>query len=71
MSTQYIDLVLTTGELVRIECAESDFDAVHDSLENAMKRGDWWSPHAFEGCTATLLGLTLGRVAMNKVVAAL
>lgn len=67
----YVDLVLEGGELVRIECPQKNEDDLHESLENAMKRGDWWSPGQFNGCSATYLGLTLNRVAMRRVVAIL
>lgn len=64
----FVDLILDSGELVRIECPESFTDALYDSLEHAMKRGDWWSPAQFESCTATFLGVNLDRVAMRRVI---
>ena len=68
---EYVDLVIVTGELIRIECPDKHCDQLYDSLENSMKRGDWWSPSMFDGCKAEYLGLSLGRVAMNKVIAIL
>lgn len=65
---KYVDLVFDGGELVRIECPDEYEDAFYDSLENAMKRHDWWCPSQFNGCTATYLGLMMDRVNMNKVV---
>lgn len=44
MKTIYVDLMLDTGELVRIEAPAGVDDDLYESLENAMKRGDWWSP---------------------------
>ena len=67
----YVDLVLEGGELVRIECPQKYESELHDAIEHAMKRGDWWSPNQFDGCSATYLGMTLNRVAMRRVVAIL
>lgn len=67
MST-LIDLVLDTGELVRIECPEKFNDTLHDSLNNCMKRKEQWSPGQFDGCTAEFLGMYLDRVNMARVV---
>lgn len=69
--TVYTDLVLDTGELVRIECPNKHEDALHETLEHAMKRRDWWSPSRFEGCSATYLGMHIGRVNMARVVGVL
>lgn len=66
-----VDLLLENGELVRIECPQKHHDALYDSLENAMKRGDWWSPGRFDGCQATYLGMNLDRVAMRRVIGVL
>ena len=63
-----IDLVTDTGELVRIEYPNHHEDELHDSIENAMKRRDWWSPDAFDGAQATFLGMIMHRVNMGKVV---
>jgi hypothetical protein len=66
-----VDLVLDNGELVRIDCPSKFEDEMFDSIEHAMKRGDWWSPGRHEGCTASYLGMRLDRVAMRRVVAML
>lgn len=66
--TEYVDLLTDSGELIRIECPDKHYDALHDSLENSMKRKDWWSPGQFDGCKAEYLGISLSRVAMSKVV---
>lgn len=71
MTLAYVDLVLETGEIVRVECPSKHEDEMHVTLENAMKRGDWWSPQQFDGCSATFLGLIITRVAMRRVVAIL
>lgn len=66
--TVYVDLVMDNGELVRIECPDEHSDDLYETLENAMKRGDWWSPSMFDGCSATYLGHSMDRVAMPRVV---
>ena len=71
MSAVFFDLVLDTGELVRIECPAALQDECWESLEHAMKRRDWWSPGQFDGCTAEFLGLSIDRVNMTRVVATL
>lgn len=68
MGRVYADLVLDIGEIVRLECPTEHEDELYDSLEQAMKRGDWWSPNRFDGCTAEYLGMTLDRVSMKRVV---
>ncbi len=68
---EYIDLLMDNGELVRIEVPEKFYDQCHESLENSMKRKDWWSPAGFDGCKAEYMGVYLGRVAMHKVVGVL
>lgn len=64
----FVDLVTDTNQLVRIECPPEFEDQLHDSLQNAMKCGDWWSPCRFDGCTAELNGMLLDRVAMSRIV---
>lgn len=66
-----VDLVLDTGELVRIGCPGKHEDELYESLENAMKIREWWAPGRFDGCSATFLGMSLGRVNMARVVAML
>lgn len=44
----YVDLVLDNGEIVRIECPNKFHDELHESIEHAMKRRDWWSPARFD-----------------------
>lgn len=68
MATTYIDLVLDSGDLVRIECQSKHEDELHDALSNAQKRRDNWSPAMFDGCRAEFLGIALNRVNMARVV---
>lgn len=65
---EYVDLVLDSGELVRITCPAKYWDDLYDSLEHAMKRGDWWSPGMFSDCRAEIMGLGMSRVSMRRVV---
>lgn len=67
----YIDLVLDTNDLVRIEAPDDIEDEVWDSIKNAMKQRDVWSPAQFEGVKADMNGLFLSRVWMSRVVGAL
>ena len=71
MAAMFLDLLMDNGELVRIECQSKHEDELHETLENSMKRGEWWSPARFDGCTATYMGTLLNRVAMRRVVAML
>ncbi len=71
METTYLDLLLDNGELVRIECPGKFDDELHDTLGNALKRRDWWSPNLFDGCSAEYLGVRLDRVNMGRVVGVL
>lgn len=64
----YVDLVLDTGELVRIEAPNKVEDQLHETLEHAMKRRDWWAPSQFDGCSAEFLGMRMDRVNMARVV---
>ena len=64
----FTDLVLDTGELVRIECPEKFHDELYDSLDNCRKRGDWWCPSRFDGCRAEFMGMSLDRVDMKRVI---
>lgn len=64
----YVDLVLDTNDLVRIECPDKFHDALWESLEGAMKQRTTWAPGLFDGCTATLNGHLMGRVWMARVV---
>lgn len=63
-----IDLVLDNGELVRIECPDKHEDEIYDAIENAMKRREWWNRGMFDGCSMTMMGLTMDRVNMARVV---
>lgn len=63
-----VDLVLDNGEIVRIECPGAFEDELHQTIEDRMKRRDWWSPGQWDGCTATFIGLNLSAVNMARVV---
>ena len=65
---EFTDLMMDNGELVRIEYPDEHQDAFFDSIDNAMKRRDWWSPAQFDGCKVEYLGICLDRVNMNKVI---
>lgn len=64
----FIDLVLDNGEFVRIECPGRHEDELYESIENAIKLGEEWSPRRFDNCTATYRGIWLERVNMARVV---
>lgn len=64
----FVDLVMDNGELVRVECPDKFTDELYESLENAMKRRDWWAPSRFEGCNAQYLGLQMDRINMSRVI---
>jgi hypothetical protein len=64
----FADLVMDNGELIRIEYPEKVEDELYESLENTMKRRDWWAPGQWDGCSATYLGHLLDRVNMARVI---
>ena len=66
--TVFVDLVMDTGELVRIECPNKFEDELHDSLEHAMKLRGWWAPGRFDDCKAEFLGHRMDRINMARVV---
>jgi hypothetical protein len=63
-----LDLVMDNGELVRIDGPGEYEDEIHESIENAMKRRDWWSARQWENCSATYMGHFLDTVNMARVV---
>jgi len=65
---EFVDLLLDNGEFVRIECPDKYYDELYESIDDAMKRGDFWSTTQFEGCSATYLGIILDRINMKRVV---
>ena len=65
---EYIDLVLDNGELVRVSFLSKFYDDVYETIENTMKRRDWWSSAQWDKCTAEYLGHNLDRVNMSRVV---
>lgn len=68
MAVVFVDLVTDAGQLVRIECPKKFEDQLHDSLNNAMQRGDWFSCARFDGCSLEFMGLSLDRFFMPRVV---
>lgn len=71
MSTEYIDLLMDNGELVRIKCPNEYYDECHEAIDNARKSNSWWSTSMFQGCHATYMGIFIDRVNMARVVAML
>jgi hypothetical protein len=71
MAMEFVDLVLDTGEFIRIECPEKFTDELHETLENSMKRKEWWSVSQWEGCSATFMGIGIDRIAMWRVIGTL
>lgn len=67
---QYIDLVLDTGDIVRVEVDERDYDAVIDAMNGAMKRRDEWPKEGvgYIAHSVDLNGLEMDRVNMARVV---
>ena len=65
---EYADLMIENGEIARIEYPEKHIDAFFESIDNARKRRDWWSPSQFEGCKIEYMGISLDRIDMNKVI---
>lgn len=68
MKEAYLDLLLDNGELLQIRYNIKHMDDLYDSLENAMKRRDWWSVNQFDGSQATYIGVLIERVNMARVV---
>jgi len=64
----YLDLVLDSGKLIRIECPDKHYDALYESLANAIQIGESWSPERFHGCKAEFLGMPMSSIYMGKVV---
>ena len=71
MSNTLIDLVTDNGEIIRIEVPPKFTDDALETIENAMKRKDWWSVRQWDGAKAVYMGLTIDRVNMTRVVAML
>lgn len=67
-TTVYVDLMMDNGEIGRIECPGKFEDELHDTLSDAHRRGDWWSPGRFDGCKLDYMGISLDRISMKRVV---
>lgn len=61
-------LILESGELITIKCAEESKEELLDSLENALKTDAWWIVSLIAGCSADYLGMPMDRVNMRRVV---
>lgn len=68
MDMVFIDLVLDNGDLICIECPSKYEDELYEDIKNSMKRGDYWAPSSFDGCSASYLGHSLDWVMMCRVV---
>ena len=66
--TVYVDLVMDNGEITRVSCPDKFEDELHETIDNARKRNDWWSPNQFAACRAEYMGLGLDRVNMSRVI---
>lgn len=64
----YVDLVLDNGGIVRVQCPDRFNDEFMESIDNARRLRDWWSPERFEGCRAEFIGMYMARIDMSRVV---
>jgi len=71
MATEYVDLMLDNGELVRIEYKDKYLDEMQEYIDDSIKRKDVWSASRFEGTKATYMGVDIERVNTAKVVGTL
>lgn len=69
--TEYIDLLLDNHSICRIEHKGDYIDAVQESISNAIRRRDEWSVHNYDGTSATIEGIHVTHVNMNRVIARL
>jgi hypothetical protein len=67
----YTDFVLDNGQFIRVECPSKYETEFWDSVHDAMKLGDSWSPDRFSGCSAELLGMRMNRINFARVVGTL
>lgn len=65
---KFIDLILDTGEMVRVEVPKKWADDACDLIENTMKRRDWFCAASIDGMHFTFMGLYIERVNMARVV---
>lgn len=67
----WIDLLLDNGEIVRVELPAKLETELREDMDNALRRRDWWSIQAADGCSATIMGISVSGVNMGRVVAML
>lgn len=65
---ELIDLLMDCGEIVRVSVPGQFADDAYESIENALKRKEWWSVAQWDGANATYQGILVGRVNMGRVV---
>ncbi len=71
METEFIDLMMDNGELVKIEYPSEHMDNVLETLDNAIKRRDRWSVNQWDGCRAEYMGISLDTVNTGRVIGVL
>lgn len=69
--TEYIDLMLDNHSICRIEHKGKYVDEVLESISDAIRRRDEWSVHNYDGTSATIEGIHVSNVNMNRVIARL
>lgn len=71
MKPTYIDLLIDSGEIVRLEIPSKHEDECREHIEHSMKTRDWFHACRWEGCSVTYLGTQVEKVNMGRVVAML
>lgn len=68
MASDFYDLLLDNGEIVRIEYPTKYTDDVFETLRNAMRRKDTWSVEQFDGASMSYMGLPIRNLNTVRVV---
>jgi hypothetical protein len=68
---KFIDLLLDNGDIARLEVPAKYEDDCVESIENTMKRRDWFSTGQYDGCSATINGVYVTHINMARVIAKL
>lgn len=68
MATEFVDLLMDNGEIVRIEYKDKYMDDFLDYLENCIKRQDSWCASRFEGTSAEYMGLGIDKVNTKRII---
>ena len=71
MATEFTDLLMDNGELVRIEYNDKYMDEFWGNLDNCIKRKDTWSVNTLDGTKASYMGISIERVNTGKVIGVL